>query len=235
MTSSDYLSSNNRFRPVTHLNLSGTTGERPRLNDDFRSSSPRLPGSPQILFRPIGPIPPVRYPPPNIFHFPRPPSASTLTRRNVEFQAPEQDILDRNFFQTFNMGTSTSRDRAAASNSKTTDDANLIDMGVELIPKEFLSSGNVYELFDPLKDLDRPHSCPITSNESRSTPTPPFLTPSQETPPIPIPSSQSHSHPYPYPIKLRLKLTIFPEIKPFSQLVQRIRSETRPKQVKIPH
>ena len=46
-------------------------------------------------------------------------------------------------------------------------------------------------------------------------------------------SLASPSHSYPFPIKLRLKLTIFPEIKPFSQLVQRIRSESQSKA--IPH
>jgi hypothetical protein len=39
---------------------------------------------------------------PNMFAFPRPP-APALLRRNIQFKPPEQDVLDKNFFRTFNM------------------------------------------------------------------------------------------------------------------------------------
>jgi hypothetical protein len=115
-------------------------------------------------------------------------------------------------------------------------------MGIDTSPSELLS-GNVYELFDPLKQPNRPYSWPSKLNEAGThTTTPPFVTPNNETPPIPVPvpapvpttsSSSSSSLSYPYPIKLRLKLTTFPEIKPFSQLVQRIRNENQLNQVQI--
>ncbi|CAF4828517.1 unnamed protein product, partial [Rotaria magnacalcarata] len=80
--------------------------------------------------------------------------------------------------------------------------------------------------------IDRPHSWPSKLNEAGTTTTitPPFVTPSSESPTLSssklriVTSTTTLS--YPYPIKLRLKLTIFPEIKPFSQLVQRIRNES---------
>lgn len=100
-----------------------------------------------------------------------------------------------------------------------------------------LLTGNVFELFDPLKQPNRPYSWPTKLNEAgthppAATPTTPFVTPPNEIPPIPVTiPSPSTSSSYPYPIKLRLKLTTFPEIKPFSQLVQQIRNENQNKQV----
>jgi hypothetical protein len=102
-------------------------------------------------------------------------------------------------------------------------------------PSSELLSGNVFELFDPLKQSNRPYSWPSKLNEA-GTNTPPFVTPNNETPPlsVSIPSvSPSTSSSYPYPIKLRLKLTTFPDIKPFSHLVQQIRNENQVKQVQI--
>lgn len=122
-------------------------------------------------------------------------------------------------------------------------------MGVSPSSTELLS-GNVFELFDPLKQPNRPNSWPAQLNKAgtnTNTPSPPFVTPTAEIKPIPAittatetkptiatasPSpSSSSSLSYPYPIKLRLKLTTFPDIKPFSQLVQRIRHENHAKQV----
>jgi hypothetical protein len=97
-----------------------------------------------------------------------------------------------------------------------------------------LLSGNVFELFDPLKQPSRPSSLPSKLNQAgMNTSTPPFVTPSNEIPPISVsvPPTASPSPSYPYPIKLRLKLTTFSEIKPFSQLVQQIRNENQTKQV----
>jgi hypothetical protein len=113
-----------------------------------------------------------------------------------------------------------------------TDSPNLIDMGNDLPTPELLSR-NVFELFDPLKQPNRPHSWPTKLNQAGTdTHTPPFVTPSTETPsPLSVTSLSSPS--YPYPIKLRLKLTAFPEIKPFCQLVQQIRNENQTKQVEF--
>lgn len=117
----------------------------------------------------------------------------------------------------------------------TRDPPNLIDMGTEPVSSESLL-GTVYELFDPLKESSRPHSWPSNLNEAGIAPgasTPPFVTPTQETPPASAASTSMPLLSYPYPIRLRLKLTVFPEIKPFSQLVQRIRNENQSKQVPI--
>ena len=114
-------------------------------------------------------------------------------------------------------------------------------MGIDP-PSSELLSGNVFELFDPLKQSNRPHSWPSQLNQAGTTTnTPPFVTPNNESPPIiptvtpPIvqPGTPVSSSSYPYPIKLRLKLTTFPEIKPFSHLVQQIRNENQTKQVCI--
>ena len=89
----------------------------------------------------------------------------------------------------------------------------------------WLLSGNVFELFDPLKQSNRPHSWPSNLNEAGTkTNTIPFVTATAET--LTIPSLS-----YPYPIKLRLKSAMFPEIKSFSQLIQQIRHENETKQV----
>ena len=103
-------------------------------------------------------------------------------------------------------------------------------MGVDPSSSELLN-GNVFELFDPLKQHNRPSSWPTKLNEGKmtTTPTPPFVTPNTDPSPVIPPSISPTSHLY--PIKLRLKLTTFPEIKPFSQLVQRIRNENQIKQV----
>ena len=109
-------------------------------------------------------------------------------------------------------------------------------MGVDSSPSKLLE-GNVFELFDPLKQSDRTHSWPDQLNRTvSSTSTPPFVTPSSEMPPMPIiisplPSPSTSPNSYPYPIKIQLKLTTFPEIKPFSQLVQQIRNENQVKSV----
>jgi hypothetical protein len=108
MTSSDCLSSNNlhpRLSTKSHLNLPVPTildG-----NDELKRSSSCISTptstSPNNFFTPTTGIQP-RFPQPNMFAFPRhPPPAPTLSRRNVEFKPPEQDVLDKNFFRTFNM------------------------------------------------------------------------------------------------------------------------------------
>lgn len=116
------------------------------------------------------------------------------------------------------------------------EDKNLMEIGPEPPPSALLSA-NLFELFDPLKQPNRPHSWPSKLNEAGTTTnSPPFVTPSNETPsptaaPVALPTTPVSSLSYPYPIKLRLKLTIFPEIKPFSLLVQRIRNEYQTQQV----
>ena len=123
------------------------------------------------------------------------------------------------------------------SNQVSIDNPNLIDMGEDPLSSELLK-GNVFELFDPLKQSNRPRSWPTQLNQAgttTTTTTPPFVTPSNEPSPssvsIPSPSPSPSSSTHPYPIKLRLKLTTFPEIKPFSQLVQQIHTENQSKQV----
>jgi len=118
--------------------------------------------------------------------------------------------------------------QGSTSNHTDIEDPNLIDMGIDPSSSELLS-GNVFELFDPLKQPNRPHSWPSKLNQAGTSPsTPPFVTPNNEIS-AGVPSISSPS--YPYPIKLRLKLTTFPEIKPFSLLVQQIRNEYQTKQV----
>jgi hypothetical protein len=184
-----------------------------------------------------------------------------MSRRNFEFRPPEQEVLDKNFFQAFNMEqkdeknsgnrkskilfflfqnqlliSSLSRKTGSTSNQTHMEEPNLIDMGTDSSSSALLD-GNVFELFDPLKQSDRTHSWPSQLNRTATnTATPPFVTPTSETPPIPVTISPSPSpsippNSYPYPIKLRLKLTTFPEIKPFSQLVQQIRNENQTKPV----
>ena len=106
-------------------------------------------------------------------------------------------------------------------------------MGKDPTSPELLS-GNVFELFDPLKQSNRPHSWPSQLNQAGTTTnTPPFVTPNNESPPIVPAISPISPSSYPYPIELRLKLTTFPEIKPFSHLVQQIRNENQNKPVRI--
>ena len=195
-----------------------------------------------------------------MFAYPRhPPPAPTLARRSIEVKPPEQDVLDKNFFRAFNMEERTQvlkndadstkesgelsdvsiirplsslgiRKKGAAPTQMHTDDPNLIDMGIDL-PSVELLSGNVFELFDPLKQSDRPHSWPTRLHPVEPTSTPPFVTPSNDVPPPLVNASDTSSFSFPFPVKLRLKLTTFPEIKPFSQLVQQIRMENQTKQV----
>jgi hypothetical protein len=121
--------------------------------------------------------------------------------------------------------------KGSTSNHTHIEDPVLIDMGAEPSSSELLS-GNIFELFDPLKQSDRPHSWPSKLNQAGTTTnTPPFVTPTTEISPISTVVPSISSPLYPYPIKLRLKLTTFPEIKPFSLLVQQIRNEYQTKQV----
>ena len=104
-------------------------------------------------------------------------------------------------------------------------------MGIDTSPSELLSA-NVFELFDPLKQPNRPHSWPSKLNQAgTNTSTPPFVTPTDEISPISTALPSISPPVYPYPIKLRLKLTTFPDLKPFSLLVQRIRNEYQAQQV----
>ena len=277
MTSSDCLSSSNRYRPRLS-NVPRLTLPIPSIHhmtdDPKRTVSPSplsvtpTSTSPSMFFTPIGSLQ-HRFPHPNRFPFARPPTLP-LGRRGIEFKPPEQDVLDKNFFRAFNMEqnnetsgktsetirTSQGRCRASERASERTkafshctsliahhstlmhttrDPHNLIDMGTEPVSSELLA-GSVYELFDPLKESSRPHSWPSNLNEAgvaSGASTPPFVTPTQETPPALAVSTSMPLLPFPYPIRLRLKLTTFPEIKPFSQLVQRIRNENQSKQVSI--
>lgn len=114
------------------------------------------------------------------------------------------------------------------------EETNLIDMGQTPIAEDILS-GNVFELFDPLKQESRPHSWPSKLDQAGTTSqesTPTFATPTSEKPSTPVTTNGiSNIGSYPFPIRLRLVLTTFPEIKPFSELVQRIRQEHQSKQV----
>ncbi|CAF3475281.1 unnamed protein product [Rotaria sordida] len=268
MTSSDCLSSNNRDHRLSSI---------PRFNlpvQPFLNTTNEIQKTPSSCTTPISASPnnfytptlihPPRFPQANMLNFPRPPlplPPPPLTRKNIEFKPPEQDILDKNFFRTFNMEQ---KQETINKNSDNTTNIgpNLIDMGVDPSSPALLS-GNVFELFDPLKQPSRPHSWPSKLNEAgTNAATPPFVTPSSETPPISstIPPTSSIMPPtssiipptssiipptssiipstvvstsslsYPYPIKFRLKLTTFPDIKPFSHLVQRIRNESQTKQ-----
>ncbi|CAF3397978.1 unnamed protein product [Rotaria sp. Silwood1] len=254
MTSSDCLPSNNRdsrLSNISHFNLpvrpflNGTNEvqKSSSLSTTPISSSPTNFHTPRLVNQ-------TRFPQSNMFNYLRhppplpPPPVQALLRKNIQFKPPEQDILDKNFFRTFNMeqkeelknknseniiniGTTDS-----TSNHKHIDGPNLIDMGTDSSSPTLLS-GNVFELFDPLKQPNRPHSWPSELYQAGTdATTPPFVTPSSETPTtsiLPTVTSTS-SLSYPYPIQLRLKLTIFPEIKPFSLLVQRIRNENQSKQ-----
>ncbi|CAF4453168.1 unnamed protein product, partial [Adineta steineri] len=82
----------------------------------------------------------------------------------------------------------------------------------DLIDMRSIDELSILDTFDPLmQPIQSPVSPPIVSLD------------------IPIPSPTSL---FPYPIKLRLKLTACSEMKPFSQLVERIRNECQSKQVK---
>ena len=106
MTSSDCLSSNNphpRLSTISRLNLPVPSIHN--TNDELKKSmsctiTPTS-TSPSSFYTPTSVIQP-RFPHPNLFAFPRHPPP-TLSRRNVDFKPPEQDILDKNFFDTFNM------------------------------------------------------------------------------------------------------------------------------------
>ncbi|CAF0926564.1 unnamed protein product [Adineta steineri] len=83
----------------------------------------------------------------------------------------------------------------------------------DLIDMRSIDELSILDTFDPLmQPIQSPVSPPIVS------------------PDIPIPSPTTL---FPYPIKLRLKLTACSEMKPFSQLVERIRNECQSKQSSI--
>lgn len=110
MTSSDCLSSSNRYRPRLS-NASRLTLPIPSIHhitdDAKRAVSPSASSvtptstSPSMFFTPIGSLQ-HRFPHPNRFPFARPPTLP-LGRRGIEFKPPEQDVLDKNFFRAFNM------------------------------------------------------------------------------------------------------------------------------------
>ena len=196
--------------------------------------------SPHLYYTPIGPNP-LQLSQPNMFSFPKPPHPSGPSRKSIKIEPPEQDLLDKDFNQVFNIGQpdgkrSANGESQARTRSIDTEHPNLIDMGADAVLE--LPDGNVVDLFDPLtQQSDRPISWPTKLDQTEpKTTTPPFLTPSNETPPIQAKISLTQTPTispttYPYPIKLRLKLTAFPEIKPFCQLVQQIRNEHQTNQV----
>ena len=109
MTSSEFVFSNNhhprlsnapRFNLPVPSNVNGT--------DDLRRSAScattPTSTSPANFFTPLS-VPQTRFPQPNMFAFPRYPTprAPALTRKPIHFKPPEQDILDKSFFRTFNM------------------------------------------------------------------------------------------------------------------------------------
>lgn len=112
MTSSGCLSNNNhddpRLSTRSHTNLSVRSFQNPS-NELLRTSSftaTTMSASPNNFYvRP--PMHQSHFPQANMYGFPRipppPPPAPTLTRRNIEFKPPEQDILDKNFFDAFNI------------------------------------------------------------------------------------------------------------------------------------
>ena len=110
MTSSDCLSSSNRYRPRLS-NVSRLTLPIPSIHhitdDPKRAVSPSPSSvtptstSPNMYFTPIGSLQ-HRFPHPNRFPFARPPTLP-LGRRGIEFKPPEQDVLDKSFFRAFNM------------------------------------------------------------------------------------------------------------------------------------
>ena len=233
-----------RFQMISHLNLSIPTIQN--VNEEFKnlSTSSALSStsaSPRFHFTPIG-LTPTRYPMPNMFSSPRPlsfPAASA--HRNAAFKLQEQEALDQSFFQAFNLEQNHSMSDKNLDSigkdclPKDKEDPNLIDMGHPPMSTDLLSA-NVFELFDPLKESYRPHSWPAKLDQAGTTTsviTPPFASPMNETavttPTVPFRQSSSSS--YPYPIRLRLILTIFPEIKPFSKMVQKIRHNTQSEQV----
>lgn len=245
MTSSDCLPKNNPQRRAPsksqfNLPITSVQNGADELTRSLSSTSTPSSSSPNLYFPPIGPSQ-IRLPQPNMFPFNKPLQPLGFHRKNIRIEPPEQDVLDKNFIQVFNMAQPDGTNNANSENQtrpRTTEDPNLIDMGVDSTAK--LPDGTVFELFDPLtQQSHRPSSWPTKFDQTETkTPTPPFVTPSAETPPIQTKTSLTRtvstvSNDYPYPIKLRLKLTAFPEIKPFCQLVQQIRNEQQTKQVLI--
>lgn len=111
MTSSDYLSSNtlhSHLNSNSCLNLSmasvHNTADELKKTSSSTTTIATTPSSssPRLFYTPAPNIPnQTSFPPANLFRFPRPPGAPTLMRRNIEFKPPEQDVLDKNFIQTF--------------------------------------------------------------------------------------------------------------------------------------
>jgi len=109
MTSSDCLSSNNllpRLSTKSRLNLPVTSIHNVIDEVKKTSSCTSIPTlvSPSQFYTPTANNQ-HRFTQPNMFPFPRPPppTAPILPRKNIEFKPPEQEILDNNFFQTFDM------------------------------------------------------------------------------------------------------------------------------------
>jgi hypothetical protein len=110
MTSSDCLSKSNlqsHLSTKSRLNLSVSSANNittDELKKTSSNTSTPTSSSPNSFYTP--PLHhQIRFPQPNMFTFPRPPqpSAPILSRRSIEFKPPEQDVLDKNFFRTFNM------------------------------------------------------------------------------------------------------------------------------------
>ncbi len=107
MTSSDCLSTNNlhpRLSAKSRLNLPVSTVHN--VTDEMKKSvsctSTPTSSSPLHFYAPTVQNP-VRFNHPNMLNFPRPPQAPATSRRNIGFRVPEQEVLDKNFFQAFNM------------------------------------------------------------------------------------------------------------------------------------
>ncbi len=107
MTSSDCLSTNNihpHLSAKSHLNLpvSSVHNVTDELKKSISCTSTPTSSSPLHFYTPITQNP-LRFPRPNMFNFPRPPQAPATARRNFVFKPPEQDVLDKNFIEAFNM------------------------------------------------------------------------------------------------------------------------------------
>ncbi|CAF0721214.1 unnamed protein product [Didymodactylos carnosus] len=201
------------------------------------------------------------------------PPPTSKPPKTITFQPPEQDTLDKNYFETFDIDNKAQSPQKEKTNdeipsfglqppptvtTRNNNSPDLIDMNMDVNNnnKNDLSKANIIEFFDPVKRLQRnldqtsrPHSWPynLTQAGSPKTETPTISpvtseqrkiekehfvekTSSPTSPPIRL----SNPNYYPYPIRLKFELSTFDEIKAFSDLVQKIKSERSDNQQKQP-
>ena len=126
MTSSDYLFSNDRdSRSSTALSLNLSVPSLNNATDSFQRNSSLMTTPRSTLPNYFSTRSLTSHAQINAFTCSNhPPSAPMLQRKNFQIKLPEQDILDKNFFHTFNINQSQNEKTINHNSEKTTNIGN---------------------------------------------------------------------------------------------------------------